>query len=78
MQVETTYTFKNYLYIATSGFFSQNKVEEICLISWGRFFKKTIITQALVGYEMMTSRPPYWYLDHQHGLRKWEIEPEVT
>ena len=26
MQVETIYTFKNYLYIVTSGFFSQNKV----------------------------------------------------
>ena len=33
MQVETIYTFKNYLYIVTSGFFSQNKVENICLIS---------------------------------------------
>ena len=20
----------------------------------------------------------YWYLEHQHGRRKWEIEPEVT
>ena len=37
MQVETIYTFKNYLHIVTSGFFSQNKVEKICLISWGRF-----------------------------------------
>ena len=37
MQVETIYTFKNYLYIVTSGFFSQNKVEKICVISWGRF-----------------------------------------
>ena len=37
MQVETIYTFKNYLYIVTSGFFSQDKVEKICLISWGRF-----------------------------------------
>ena len=35
--VETIYTFKNYLYIVTSGFFSRNKVEKICLISWGRF-----------------------------------------
>ena len=33
MQVETIYTFKNYLYIVTSGFLSQNKVEKICLIS---------------------------------------------
>ena len=37
MQVETIYTFKNYLYIVTSAFFSQNKVKKICLISWGRF-----------------------------------------
>ena len=37
MQVETIYTFKNYLYIKTSGFFSQNKVEKIFVISWGRF-----------------------------------------
>ena len=37
MQVETIYTFENYLYIVTSGFFSQNKVEKICLIPWGRF-----------------------------------------
>ena len=33
MQVETSYTFKNYLYIVISGFFSQNKVKKICLIS---------------------------------------------
>ena len=33
MQVGTIYTFKNYLYIVTSGFFSQNKVDKICLIS---------------------------------------------
>ena len=33
MQVETIYTFKNYLYIETSSFFSQNKVEKICLVS---------------------------------------------
>ena len=33
MQVETIYTFKIYLYIVTSGFLSQNKVEKICLIS---------------------------------------------
>ena len=37
MQVETIYTFKNYMYIVRSGFFSQNKVETICLLSWGRF-----------------------------------------
>ena len=37
MQVETIYAFKNYLYIVTSGFFSQNKVEKICLISKGRY-----------------------------------------
>ena len=33
MQVETGYTFKNYLYIVISGFFSQNKVKKICLLS---------------------------------------------
>ena len=32
MQVETIYTFKNYLYIVTSGFFPQNEVEKICQI----------------------------------------------
>ena len=37
MQFETIYTFKNYLYIVTSGFLSQNKVEKICLISLGHF-----------------------------------------
>ena len=37
MQVLIIYTFKNYLYIVTLGFFAQNKVEKICLISWGRF-----------------------------------------
>ena len=38
MQVsEAIYTFKNYLYIVTSGFFSQNKVDKICIISWVRF-----------------------------------------
>ena len=41
MQVETIYTFKNDMYIVTSGFLSQNKVE-ICLISWGRFFTKQL------------------------------------
>ena len=35
MQVETIYTFNNYLYIVTFGFFSQNK--KICIISWGSF-----------------------------------------
>ena len=53
MQVEAIYTFTNYLYIITSGFFSQNKDEKICLISWGRFFKKKILPLALVGYEMI-------------------------
>ena len=33
MQVETSYTFKNYLYVVISCFFSQNKVKKICLIS---------------------------------------------
>ena len=37
MQVETVYIFKNFLYIITSGFLSQNKVEKIFLISWGLF-----------------------------------------
>ena len=37
IRVETIYTFQNYLYIITSGFFSQKKVEKICVISWGRF-----------------------------------------
>ena len=37
MEVETSYTFKNYLYIEISGFFSQNKVKKICPISWGCF-----------------------------------------
>ena len=37
MSVETICTFKNYLCIVTSGFFSQNKVEKMCLISWRRF-----------------------------------------
>ena len=37
MQIETIYTFKNYLYIEKSGFLSQNKVEKIRLIAWGRF-----------------------------------------
>ena len=45
MQVETICTFKNYLYIVTSGFFSQNKVEKIGVIYWG-----------LVGYEMIDSQ----------------------
>ena len=39
MQVETSYTFKNYLCIVISGFFSQNKV------------KKPNI--AVVGHEMI-------------------------
>ena len=52
MQVETIYTFKNYLYVVTSGFFSQNKVEKICLIYFGRFYR-TIIPLALVGFEMI-------------------------
>ena len=52
MQVETIYTFKNYLYIVKSGVLSQNKVEKICSIPWGRFYK-TIIPLALVGYQMI-------------------------
>ena len=50
MQVETIYTFKIYLHIVTSRFFSQNKVEKICL---GGVFNKTIIPLAFVGYEMI-------------------------
>ena len=46
MQVETICTLRNYLYIVTSGFFSQNKVEKICLISWG-VFNKTRINRGL-------------------------------
>ena len=53
MQVETIYTFKNYLYIVISGFFSQNKVEKICLIPWGPFFIKQLFHSRLVGYEMI-------------------------
>jgi len=33
--------------LVNCGFFSQNKVEKICLISWG-IFKKTIIPLELV------------------------------
>ena len=55
MQVETIYKFKKYLYIVTSGFFSQNKVTKICVISWS-VLKKTIISLALVGYEMIDSQ----------------------
>ena len=47
MQVETIYTFKNYLYIVTSSFFSQNKVEKICAISWGVFKKKLFHSRLL-------------------------------
>ena len=47
MQVETSYTFKNYLYIVISGFFSQNKVEKIC----PEFVDLSNI--ALVGHEMI-------------------------
>jgi len=46
MQVETIYTLKNYLYIVTSGFSSQNKVEKICLISWGVFNRTNYCTRA--------------------------------
>ena len=34
MQVETIYKFKNYLYIAKSGFLSQNKVFWLSIISY--------------------------------------------
>ena len=46
MQVETIYTFKNYLYIVKFGFLSQNKVEKIFLISWGRFLQNNYSTRA--------------------------------
>ena len=59
MQVETIYTFKNDLYIVKSGFLSQNnsrlqlgclqnKVEKICLISWGHFFIKRLLHSHLL------------------------------
>ena len=41
-----------YLYIVTSGFFAQNKVEKICLITWGAFNKR-IIPLVLVGFEII-------------------------
>ena len=50
--LESIYTFKNYLYIVTSGFFLQNDVEKICKISLGRFYNN-YIPLALVGYEMI-------------------------
>ena len=53
MQIETINTFKNYWFIVTFGFFAQNKVEKICLISWGVFNKTIIIPLALFGYEMI-------------------------
>ena len=38
IQVETIYKLiKLISYISLTGFFSQNKVEKICLTSWGRF-----------------------------------------
>ena len=37
MQVETIYSFKNYLHIAIRFLLTLNKVEEICLLSWGRY-----------------------------------------
>jgi len=52
MQVETIYTFKNYLYTVTSGFFVQNKVEKICLISWGAFLIKQLFHLHLLDMDM--------------------------
>ena len=48
MQVETISTFKNYLYIVTSGFFSQNYSTHTIIIP-----SHTIIPLALVGYEVI-------------------------
>ena len=28
--------------------------------------------------ETSAYRPPYWYLEHQHGGRKSQVVPEVT
>ena len=38
----------NYLYIVTSGLVSQNKVEKICLISWGVFYKTLLFYSHLL------------------------------
>ena len=75
MQVETIYTFKNYLYIVTFGFISQNKVEKICLIPWG-IFNKTIIPLALVGYEM-TRRAPRWLSIRESTAARMSSENEL-
>ena len=55
MQVETIYTFKNYLYIVSSNFFLQNKAKKITFVIYfrGVFTKTIIIPLALVGYEML-------------------------
>ena len=42
-EFETSYTFKNYLYIVISGFFSKNKVKKICPIILRGVFNKTIL-----------------------------------
>ena len=50
--LETIYTFKNYLYIVTSGSFHKMKWRRFVKYLWG-VFNKTIIPLALVGYEMI-------------------------
>ena len=59
MQVETIYTFKNYLYVVKSDFLSQNKVEKICLISWGHFAIKQL---ALVDDSMIRASLAVYHL----------------
>ena len=54
MQVETLYTFKNYLYIVISGFFSQNKVEKICVISWGLLDMRWLIANSALRASLAT------------------------
>ena len=48
MQVETIYTFKNYLYIVTSGFFSQNKGEKVLTSILGEFLIKQLFHSRLL------------------------------
>ena len=65
MQVETIYTFKNYLDIVTSGSLSQNKVEKICLISWGCFSWNNYSTRACwiwEDYSQLGATRPIGYL----------------
>ena len=50
--LETIYTFKNYLYIATSGYSHKMKWRRLVKYIWG-VFNKTVIPLALVEYEMI-------------------------